>query len=114
MYGTVAYSALTPGMVIGLGSQQQQQNPPQSIYGQSLGTIGMGSGFVNIADQMNVKQRKEQTMFGFKDYIQKHSDLVWTIVFVSVLDHLIFKGTLREKITDSIEHLVKKNAPEAK
>lgn len=54
------------------------------------------------------EKEKEKSMFGFKEYIQKHKDLVWTIVLAAILDHFLLKGVIRSKLVDIVEGFLAK------
>lgn len=55
------------------------------------------------------KQEKEKNMFGgFKAYVQKHGDLIWTIVVVAIADHFLLKGALRTRIHEALDGFLAK------
>lgn len=48
-------------------------------------------------------------MFGeFKDYVKEHRDLLFTILFVMLLDHFVFGGAFKDKLQGVVGGLIKK------
>lgn len=43
-----------------------------------------------------------------KMYVQKHSDVLWTLATVILLDHFLFEGKFRTKIESIMESLITK------
>ena len=91
------------------GMGQSQQSAHQGAGGTIMYSGGSYAYGMPTYDRAEEKQiTREKSMFGFKDYVKKYSDLIWTITFVLLLDHVILKGALRSKVQDSVEGFLAK------
>ena len=92
-----ALSMQQQGLNYGLGSLQDIFNRQQTQFG-------------NMYSQDPPKTpTKEKHMFsGFKDYVHKHGDLIWTIFVVAIADHFLLKGALRSRLHEVIDGFLKK------
>lgn len=65
--------------------------------------------YARMIDKPLSSTPKDKTMISnFKNFVNKHSDLLFTVGFLILLDHLIFDGAMREKIKSILEKLIVK------
>lgn len=90
---------------------QNYQNQLGSILQQQQGAY-MGSYASFIPPQSSLmldKEKEKKTMFkSLKEYADKHKDVLFTLVFILVLDHFIFNGAMREKVKSVLEGMLNK------
>ena len=51
-------------------------------------------------------------MESFKQYLEKHRDVFFTLGVMLVLDHFVFAGAFREKIKQLVDSLLDKKTKE--
>ena len=68
----------------------------------------MGTFIGETGKNDKLKERKTTMMGEFKDYIKAHRDLLFTVVFVLLLDHFVFGGAFKEKLQSVVGGLMKK------
>jgi hypothetical protein len=65
------------------------------------------SGYSGAATQQPIG-RKKSMLDSVKNYVEKHKDMLFTIVLVVLIDHFLFGGALRSKIQTTLEGVLKK------
>lgn len=91
------------GSGLGLGALGQAQS--QTTGGQLQYSTGIS---VSPDYRPVEEQTKGESMMGFKQYIHKHADMVWTVFAVAIADHLLLKGVLRKRIQTLLEGFMDK------
>ena len=55
-----------------------------------------------------IKKEDTSMMSHVKEYIGRHKDMIFTLGLILLVDHLFFKGAMRNKIQTTLEGLVHK------
>jgi len=107
-YGTLGYKGgeenLTPTTIKSdyFEMLAQQAFTPACYSGTSTAYSG-----ISLTQTGNVKERK--SMFKqVTEYVDKHKDVIFTLTFVILIDHFLFKGALKNRIQSAIEGVIKK------
>lgn len=62
-----------------------------------------------VSTEKSINKPKEgKVIESVKGYINKHRDFLMTLVLVLVVDHIVFKGALREKIKTVVDGALQK------
>lgn len=66
--------------------------------------------YLQDLEQKQEKQKKEsKTMIqNVKNYVEKHRDIIFTVGFIFLVDHFMFKGALRDRLKGMIEGVISK------
>jgi len=62
-------------------------------------------------DQSKLSQTKKETktvIAQMREYIKEYRNVIFTVAFVALADHFLFKGALRDRLKDLVENLLKK------
>jgi hypothetical protein len=74
----------------------------------------MGQAYYSQADLQNIyasaqaqiaskTERKTTMLADARKYVSDNRDLIYTVIFVAILDHLLFDGAFREKIKSLVD-----------
>lgn len=56
----------------------------------------------------NQEQKDKSIMKAFRDYLEQHKNMIFTVVLALLADHYVFNGIFREKIKSLINKLLDK------
>lgn len=102
-YGTSATEAYHRALQLA----QMQQYSGQTMYRTREDQITHEK--VEEIRKYETKKEKETKMFQpLKDYINKNREILFTVGFILLLDHFIFKGAMKNKIQELLEGVISK------
>lgn len=62
-----------------------------------------------LKDDKSIKTKENKTMYkSLREFIERHSDLIWTLILALLLDKYVFEGKFKAKLTSMIETVVNK------
>lgn len=65
---------------------------------------------VTVRGTFRDPKQEGKLMDAFKNYLSKNSGVIFTVMFVVLVDHFVFNGTFREKIKSLVDGFLNKAA----
>lgn len=82
--------------------------PPNQLNGSENNGHCLTCGLPGMHTHTIETKEKWTMISSLKMYVQKHSDVLWTLATVILLDHFLFEGKFRTKIESIMESLITK------
>ena len=99
-----------------------QASQAKQAWGQQMGGIGMAAAqstsnlaalmqqqnMRRLTDSNNKESEKKGIMKVFKQYLEEHKDVIFTLLLALLIDHFVFGDAFKEKIRNSLNKLLDK------